>query len=99
MRRQDHAMQPVLRRLVSLVPEPQASTAQRIELVDVELSAPVPDLAGIQADTVRILALAHGHPLGIVELPGASETASTEVRAKSDAALGLEKKKEQKRKT
>jgi len=88
MRRQDHAMQPVLRRLVRLVPEPQASTARRIELVDVELSAPVPDLAGIRADTVRILALAHGHPLGIVDLPGASEIASTEVRATIEAALG-----------
>lgn len=80
-------MQPVLRRLVRLVPEPQVSTEPRIELVDVELSAPAPDLAGIQADTVRIFALAHGHPLGIVEVP-VFESAGADPHAIIEAALG-----------
>ncbi len=81
-------MEPVLRRLVRLVPEPRDAQERRLLLVELELSCPAPDLADVQADTIRILALAHGHPLGFVDIPGGPGFSPDELREAIQVRLG-----------
>jgi glycosyltransferase involved in cell wall biosynthesis len=91
MPRQDHAMEPLLRRLVRLVPEPRATAEERLELIDVELSGPMPDLGDVGAATIRVLVLAHGQPLGFVEVSGApSEITPVELRTTIETELAEE---------
>ena len=60
MRRQDHAQQPLLRRLIRRLPEPRMDSNARVQLIDVELSGPMRPLAGIDSPVVRIFVTAHG---------------------------------------
>ena len=79
MRRQDHAQQPLLRRLIRRLPEPRMEPTARVQLIDVELSGPMGPLGGIESPVARILVTAHGQALGMIDLPCPDGTISRSV--------------------
>jgi glycosyltransferase involved in cell wall biosynthesis len=82
-----------LRRLVASVPEPSAEDFVPTVLVDIELSAPVPTLAGDGFAAAHVLVKLHGQPVGALNVSLANGPIAPAVliaRAEEELAEALE---------
>src|SRR6476620_5183102 len=69
MDRQDHAQEPLLRRIIRRIPPPNTDTDNRVELIDFELSSGFSELTDLQGATALVTVRIHGQTLGVVEIP------------------------------
>lgn len=89
MGRQDHAQEPLLRRIIRRIPPPVTDTGNGVELLDLELSDGISDLTDLQGSTAMITVRIHGETLGVVEIPcPAGEIPQHSIRAAARSQLG-----------